>query len=440
MSQREWFYLDAAGQSKGPLTAETLTRMLAKGVGVEPGSLVWREGMEGWLPMSETEAFGAQVALLLTQWFFLDGAGLQQGPCLTRMLLHKFSEGAIDGMTLVFSASLGEWRPLHEVEVLRESLLRLRAEEEEKEAAERRAREIDSTQQVFVVDEEGLQRLVERRNAQSTAKLVEKKTFVANDGLRYAWDEDEQGWVEDDNASEDEEHQEEEDEESDEDPGRTEAHPSTSNAEAAAADQRKKRKRKQRRPRKNQAHWVYITGLPYDVTVEEVKAHFSKVGLIAISATDQIPKIKLYYDEAGDAKGDCTLCYVAEESVKMAIDILSGGYIRPSHQVTVTRADFSQSQPEVSRRYVSAEPQKKKKISHQQVKVAKSAIDQALSWNEEDDAGASKFSFLRIVVLENMFAPQDLDEETFLQGEVISIDAEYIIFPDRVGGGYREGM
>lgn len=424
--QREWFYLDAAGQSKGPLTAETLTRMLAKGVGVEPSSLVWREGMEGWLPMSDVEPFKAHVSLLLTQWFFVDADGQQQGPCLTRMLLHKFGEGTIDGMTLVYASSVGEWRPLHEVDMLRESLLRLRAEEEEKEAADRRAREIDSMQQVFVVDEEGLQRLVERRDAPSTSKTTEKKAFVANDGVRYAWDEEEQAWVEDDNESEDDDLQEEE-EESDEDQGRSDApsklkgssegaEPSSGKAEGVTADQRKKRKRKQRRPRKNQANWVYITGLPYDVTIEEVKAHFSKVGLIAISATDQLPKIKLYYDEAGDAKGDCSLCYVAEESVKMAIDILSGGYIRPSHQVTVTRADFSQSQHEDSRRHASADPQRKKKISHQQVKVAKSAIDQALSWNEEDDAGASKFSFLRIVVLENMFAPQDLEEDSFVQG------------------------
>jgi hypothetical protein len=35
-----------------------------------------------------------------------------------------------------------------------------------------------------------------------------------------------------------------------------------------------------------------------------------------------------------------------------------------------------------------------------QVKVAKSAIKQALTWNEDDDIGVSKAAALRIVVLE----------------------------------------
>lgn len=35
-------------------------------------------------------------------------------------------------------------------------------------------------------------------------------------------------------------------------------------------------------------------GLPSDVTFEEIKHHFSKVGLIALSPYDQLPKIKIY--------------------------------------------------------------------------------------------------------------------------------------------------
>jgi hypothetical protein len=45
--------------------------------------------------------------------------------------------------------------------------------------------------------------------------------------------------------------------------------------------------------------------------------------------------------ESLPCKGDCLLCYNAEESVKLAVDILSGGYISANHQVTVTRADFT---------------------------------------------------------------------------------------------------
>jgi HIV Tat-specific factor 1 len=47
-------------------------------------------------------------------------------------------------------------------------------------------------------------------------------------------------------------------------------------------------------------------------------------------------------------------------------------------------------------------------------KVAMSAMNQALSWSEDDDSGAGKFSFLKIVVLEGMFIPEDFEEEAFL--------------------------
>ena len=62
--------------------------------------------------------------------------------------------------------------------------------------------------------------------------------------------------------------------------------------------------------------------------------------MIAISPVDQQIRIKIYKDENGLCKGDASLCYNAETSVAMAIDYLSGGYIRPSHQITVSKAEF----------------------------------------------------------------------------------------------------
>ena len=64
-----------------------------------------------------------------------------------------------------------------------------------------------------------------------------------------------------------------------------------------------------------------------------------------------------------------------------------------------------------------AEKKRRAVISHKQVKVAASAISQALSWGEDEGDAASKYSFLKIVVLEGMFAPGDVDDEgVFLQG------------------------
>ena len=79
------------------------------------------------------------------------------------------------------------------------------------------------------------------------------------------------------------------------------------------------------------------------------------MGLIALSPYDQQPKIKIYREDPTTAttatttaapalppcKGDCLLCYNSEDSVKLAIDILHDGYIRPNYQVSVTRAEFT---------------------------------------------------------------------------------------------------
>ena len=106
-----------------------------------------------------------------------------------------------------------------------------------------------------------------------------------------------------------------------------------------------------------------------------------------------MPKIKLYKDEEGNLKGDCSICYNAKESVEMAVSYLDEGYIRPTHKIRVTKAEFeakddttatastssantkpssSSSGPSTS----AAPPSKRYKISSAQVKVAKSAMNQ----------------------------------------------------------------
>lgn len=137
------------------------------------------------------------------------------------------------------------------------------------------------------------------------------------------------------------------------------------------------------------------------------------MGLIAISAVDQLPKIKIYKDNDGRCKGDCALCYNAEGSLDMALDVLHEGYIRPGFQITVKKAEFQASSaqvdvaedgPQTHNQNQNQNPNQFKpsrpKLSQAQVKVAKSAMRQALTWNEDDDMGLSKSKALKIVVLE----------------------------------------
>ena len=63
---REWHYCDVLGGSqKGPVPAVVLCRLLEKGVGVIPQTLIWKVGMESWLPMSAVSI----KLLFLFIWF-----------------------------------------------------------------------------------------------------------------------------------------------------------------------------------------------------------------------------------------------------------------------------------------------------------------------------------------------------------------------------------
>lgn len=293
-------------------------------------------------------------------------------------------------------------------------------------------------------------------NDESAIDARNKKSFVADDGARYKWDEEEQDWVVDDGDGdgdgdmEADEGNKEDDEESegeytakkrhldnsdDEDP---DEFVSGQSAEGSATHltedpQKNKKKRKPRKKRhKGPNTWIYVDGLPADITIEEIKDHFSKVGLIAISPFDQQPRIKIY-TEAEDSnicKGDCTLCYNAEESVQLAVDILNGGYIRPNYKINVTRATFNSNsgmkdetaQPQQQTK--SSIPRRPSGLTQAQIKVAKNAMKQALAWNEDDDIGVSKTSALKIVVLEGMFKLSDFADPNFEEELQVDVATE----------------
>ena len=154
--------------------------------------------------------------------------------------------------------------------------------------------------------------------------------------------------------------------------------------------------------------------------------------MISINPFDQRPKIKIYRDDEGVAKGDGSICYVARESVDLALNVLSGGYIRPNYLITVTEADFSSVKAKTEEATTSSgsgdvkEIHKRSRpiITAAQRKVAHTAMRQALSWNEDDDTGFNKSKALKIVVLEGLFEPKqflaDAGFEEELQNDLAS--------------------
>ena len=191
--------------------------------------------------------------------------------------------------------------------------------------------------------------------------------------------------------------------------------------------------------------WVYIEGLPADVTEAELVAHMQKAGLLALDADSQRPRIKLYRDDQGRLKGDASICYHQPASVQLALTVLDGGYLRPGgkplHITAAATTHATSSEPSSSMgTNVSAHlpttshakvrarddahielttgPASKRSrasapaVSHAKVRTALQAVHAQLSWADDDDRTSS--SHLKIVILENMFRPSDLvpsDEE-----------------------------
>lgn len=78
--------------------------------------------------------------------------------------------------------------------------------------------------------------------------------------------------------------------------------------------------------RKNTA--VYISNLPPDATMDEVKSLFSKCGVIAEEIDSGAPRVKLYAHEDGSLKGDALVVYFRPESVQLAIQMLDDSDFR----------------------------------------------------------------------------------------------------------------
>lgn len=463
---REWLYIDnATREQKGPLPPSVLLRLLDKGIGISNSTLVWKFGMIEWMPISSVEPFKNTAEFLEKSWFFVDSDGDQKGPIITRMLIHKIKEGLIDGLTMIFSHEIGEWKKLVEIESLKEASRKIAMEEEKVEAVMKEISSSDIQQQIYFDDDssdfikesydKSRLALKERENLATTAV---NQSFKADDGVKYKWDDEEQDWVEDSEPDEEDNLQlGNSDDDSDEDEngdhedivktkkknGRKEVDNSkqlnaldtlvTDSSEAAlqsAPTQKRKRKSNKNKKKKGPSNWIYINGLPHNITTEEIKDHFSKVGLIAISPLDQQPKLRIYFDEEGNCKGDCSLCYNAPESVQLAIDILNDGYIRPNYKITITKADFSAYNSADSMLTATAgtgtgtggSTGKRQRfgggVTLAQRKVAANAMKQALAWNEDDDIGVSKAKALKIVVLEGMFTPADFINDIAFASEL----------------------
>ena len=180
--------------------------------------------------------------------------------------------------------------------------------------------------------------------------------------------------------------------------------------------EKQKRKEKKKRYRKNKAKkkWykakintnIYISGLPLDITIDELMEHFSKCGAVRIDPNTGEHKVKLYRDENGSLKGDALISFENIESLDTAIEMLDKSHIRPDHIITVQPAEFEMKGDE----YRERKRQKVDLIKKKQIQAEK---NRRFAFNEEQ---ANQIG-LKIVILKHLFTLDEVKDNPKLQHE-----------------------
>ncbi|GAB9475479.1 Rna-binding protein [Globisporangium polare] len=456
-----WLYVDAlTGQQKGPLPAHTLKRLLRKGL-LQPQQFVWTQRLDAWQALADVADFSAYCATWSCFWYYMVDdleaaasgatgaeATKQAGPASTKELVALFLDGEVDGMTLVWTKDMVDWKPISEVPALKEFL---------HEANEDQAREeevLEKQSQVAVEDQ--------------VYKDEKVEAFVAEDGKQYIFDAEAKKWITpedkieedlealreavgetkaDHEAAQELKKKKQQLKQNNKDKGKansnnaaaqetksaagiedtagfstgdnTEAtHPpgaaTTNGVESSAnenvngnADEKKRKKKKKKNSEKwkksKNRTWVYVNRLPLDITIQEVHDHFAKCGVVQQDLVAGAPRIKLYQNkEFGGLNGDGSVCYMKEASVELAVQLLDKSEIRPEWPIDVTPAVFEQKGKEFVKR-------KKVKLDSR-AKVKKFEQEKALSWNEGAD---DERNGLRIVVIKHMFTPEEIENEAY---------------------------
>jgi HIV Tat-specific factor 1 len=169
-------------------------------------------------------------------------------------------------------------------------------------------------------------------------------------------------------------------------------------------------------PRENTA--IYVTGLPADATVDEVKEVFSrKCGVIAEEIDSGKPRIKLYTDEKGEFKGDALVVFFKAPSVSMAITLLDDTEFRLGARQGNMRVQAAESSYKKVQHNDGAEKTEKPKTNmkdKQKIIKKTQKLDARLAdWSDDEVSSIVETSsrWDKVVILKHMFTLEELAED-----------------------------
>ncbi|KAG0242101.1 hypothetical protein B0O80DRAFT_425904 [Mortierella sp. GBAus27b] len=154
---------------------------------------------------------------------------------------------------------------------------------------------------------------------------------------------------------------------------------------------------------------VFVTGLPFDVDVDEIVDVFKKGGVFLEDEKGQ-PKIKLYSDKDGRRNGEALVTYLRSESVALAIDLLDDTEFRAGIErgrIRVQQAQFKEKERPATTGTLTDDQKKKVQKKYQK-------LEKKLDWFEDDENLVKADKWNKVCILKHMFTVQELEQDPTL--------------------------
>ncbi|KAH8738583.1 RNA recognition motif containing protein [Cryptosporidium ryanae] len=164
--------------------------------------------------------------------------------------------------------------------------------------------------------------------------------------------------------------------------------------------------------RNNTITSIYVTNLPKDITLDEMKTFFSRGGIIKLDPETLEPKIKLYKEEdTKEFTGNALVVYKFEQSIDIAIKYLNDTEIRPGHKVNIEKAVFNKNKDDLEKKDMKSIGEGAQIVKRiKQIKAAEMEEERLLSWNNEQCPTNCGKATSRIVVLRKMYSKGEAEK------------------------------